>query len=244
METADGLEAIERAREVPPDLVLFDIGLPKLNGIESAKQMRSLVPNAKLMFVTQESSSEVIRETFRLGALGYVHKQHAQTDLFPAIEAVLGGQRFVSSALEFREGTDVELPTDIAKSEEDGLRYTAILESLDDAVISKDLNGVILSWNSAACRIFGYTKDEAVGHSIIIIIPPELRDEEDEILRTVRDGRRIDHFETRRVSKDGRTIYVLINISPVRDAAGRIIGASKVAHDITERKRGFHALAR
>ena len=115
---------------------------------------------------------------------------------------------------------------------------------MDDAVISKDLNGVILSWNSAACRIFGYTKDEAVGHSIIIIIPPELRDEEEEILRTVRDGRRIDHFETRRISKYGRRIDVLITISPVRDVSGRIIGASKVAHDITERKRGFHALAR
>src|SRR5262249_9977511 len=76
MEAADGLEAIERAKELQPDLVLFDIGLPRLNGIESAKQVRSHVPNAKIIFVTQESNIEVIQETFLLGAQGYVHKQH------------------------------------------------------------------------------------------------------------------------------------------------------------------------
>src|SRR5262245_47739015 len=87
METADGLEAIEKAVELKPDLVLFDISLPNLNGIESAKRLRLLVPNAKLVFVTQESCSYVIRETFRLGARGYVHKEHASTDLLPAIDA-------------------------------------------------------------------------------------------------------------------------------------------------------------
>jgi DNA-binding NarL/FixJ family response regulator len=99
VETADGLEAIERAKELQPDLVLFDIGLPRLNGIESAKQVRSHVPNAKIIFVTQESSLEVVRETFLLGAQGYVHKQRALTDLLPAIDAVFGGQRFVSKCL-------------------------------------------------------------------------------------------------------------------------------------------------
>ena len=101
METADGLEAIAKATELQPDLVLFDIGLPRLNGIESAKQVRLLVPSAKVVFVTQESSPDIIRETFRLGARGYIHKQQACRDLMPAIDAVLGGQRFVSSTLDF-----------------------------------------------------------------------------------------------------------------------------------------------
>jgi PAS domain S-box-containing protein len=237
METADGLEAIEKAREVQPDLVLFDIGLPKLNGIESAKQVRSLVPSAKLMFVTQESSSEVIQESFRLGAQGYVHKQQAMTDLFPAIDAVLSGQRFVSSTLEYGEGTDVAPRTDLTKAEMERLHYAAILESMDDAVISKDLNGVISSWNPAACRIFGYTEDEAVGQSISLIIPPDLHDEEKEIQRKLRAGQRVDHYETQRVSKDGRTIDVSITVSPIKDATGRIIGVSKVARVIMERKR-------
>jgi PAS domain S-box-containing protein len=106
IETADGLDAVEKAKELQPDLVLFDISLPKLNGIESAKQVHLFVPHAKVMFVSQESSSEVVREVFRLGAQGYVHKQHAMTDLFPAIEAVLGGKQFVSSDLEFSDDTD------------------------------------------------------------------------------------------------------------------------------------------
>jgi DNA-binding NarL/FixJ family response regulator len=108
MEAGDGSEAVDKAVELQPDVVLFDIGLPRLNGIESAKQVRSLVPSAKVVFVTQESSSDVIRETFRLGARGYIHKEHACTDLLPAIDAVLGGRRFVSSALDFIVGKDVE----------------------------------------------------------------------------------------------------------------------------------------
>ena len=101
IESADGLDAVEKAKQLQPDLVLFDIGLPKLNGIEAARQVRTLVPNGKVMFVSQEASSDVIRETFRLGGQGYVHKQHAMTDLFPAIEAVLAGEQFVSSGLDF-----------------------------------------------------------------------------------------------------------------------------------------------
>ena len=100
-ESPDGLDAVEKAKQLQPDLVLFDIGLPKLNGIEAARQVRTLVPNGKVMFVSQEASSDVIRETFRLGGQGYVHKQHAMTDLIPAIEAVLAGEQFVSSGLDF-----------------------------------------------------------------------------------------------------------------------------------------------
>jgi DNA-binding NarL/FixJ family response regulator len=108
METADGLEAIGKAIELQPDVVLFDIGLPTMNGIDSAKQVRLLVPSAKVVFVTQESSSDLIRETFRLGALGYIDKQHAYRGLLTAIDVVLGDQRFMSNDLDFNVGRDVE----------------------------------------------------------------------------------------------------------------------------------------
>jgi len=108
MEAADGWEAIEKAIELQPEVVLFDIGLPTLNGIEAAKQVRLLVPSAKILFVTGESHSELIRETFRLGARGYVHKHDAARDLLPAIDAVLASQRFVSSSLGFVADRDVE----------------------------------------------------------------------------------------------------------------------------------------
>jgi DNA-binding NarL/FixJ family response regulator len=106
---SDGLEAVQKARELQPDLILLDVGLPKLNGIEAARQIRRIAPNAKLLFVSQESSSDVVRETFGIGALGYVHKQHLQSDLLPAIEAVLASRQFVSSGLEFREAIDAHL---------------------------------------------------------------------------------------------------------------------------------------
>src|SRR5215813_13909280 len=108
MEAADGVETIERAIELQPDVVLFDISLPRLNGVESARHVRWLVPSAKLVFVTQESSPDLLREAFRLGARGYVHKQHVYRDLLPAIDAVLGGQRFVSSNLDFNSSSDVD----------------------------------------------------------------------------------------------------------------------------------------
>jgi DNA-binding NarL/FixJ family response regulator len=102
-EASDGLEAIETAIAQQPDVVLFDIGLPGLNGLEAAKRVLSLVPNVKVVFVTQESGSETVREAFRLGAQGYVQKHDTAFDLFAAIDAVVSGERFVSSSLNFTE---------------------------------------------------------------------------------------------------------------------------------------------
>jgi DNA-binding NarL/FixJ family response regulator len=107
-EASDGLEAIQKAEELQPDLILLDLGLPTMDGIVVAKRARKVAPQAKLLFVSQESSSDVIRETFRLGAQGYVHKSRAQRDLLPAIEAVARGRQFVSSGLEFGGLTDAE----------------------------------------------------------------------------------------------------------------------------------------
>ena len=96
-EASDGLEAIQKAVELRPDLILLDIGLPSLNGIEVARQMRSLVPESKIIFLTQESSADVVQEALSLGARGYVAKIKAQVDLFAAVEAVLSGMTFVSN---------------------------------------------------------------------------------------------------------------------------------------------------
>ncbi len=119
----------------------------------------------------------------------------------------------------------------------------AIVESSDDAIISKDLNGRIASWNKSAERLFGYTEAEVVGKPIAILIPPERLDEEVDILDRIRRGERIEHFETRRRRKDGSLIDISLTVSPVSDEAGRIIGASKIARDITDQKRREEQIA-
>jgi len=116
-------------------------------------------------------------------------------------------------------------------------RLAAIVESADDAIISKSLEGIIGSWNTGAEKLFGYSAAEAVGRSISMLIPEELRDEESQMLQTLIRGERIEHYDTVRLHKNGSRINVSLNISPLRDEAGKVIGASKIARDITERVR-------
>ena len=118
----------------------------------------------------------------------------------------------------------------------------AIVESSDDAMVGKTTDGIILTWNKAAERLFGYTAEEAVGQPITMLIPPERHGEERDILARIVRGERVIHFETVRVAKDGRRFDASLTISPIRDALGNIIGASKVARDITAQKRAEHAL--
>jgi PAS domain S-box-containing protein len=125
----------------------------------------------------------------------------------------------------------------ISAGDEAAARLAAIIESSDDAIVSKTLEGVITSWNQAAERIFGYTAAEAVGQHIMLIIPEERRSEETEVLARLVRGERIEHFETKRRAKDGRTVEISLTVSPVRDSTGRIIGASKIARDISDRRR-------
>jgi PAS domain S-box-containing protein len=132
--------------------------------------------------------------------------------------------------------------TERRKAEEARHRLAAIVESSDDAIVSKDLNGIVTSWNAAAEKMFGYTAEEIIGRSITAIIPPELHSDEPGILATIARGERIRHFETERVKKNGDRIEVSLTISPVRDEAGRIVGAAKIARDITQQKKTEHAL--
>jgi len=127
--------------------------------------------------------------------------------------------------------------TDLKQAEIESARLAAIVVSSDDAIVGKTLDGCVTSWNAGATRIFGYEPKEMIGQSIIKIIPPELRQEEDEILAKLKRGEHIAHYETVRLAKDGRRLNISLSVSPVFDKTGRIIGASKIARDVTEKKR-------
>jgi len=123
------------------------------------------------------------------------------------------------------------------RAEEVSERLAAIVESSDDAIIGKDLDGVATNWNAGAERLFGYSAREMVGQPLMRLIPPDREHEEKEILDRVRSGQGVRHFDTVRLHKDGSTIYVSVTVSPIKNSAGKIIGVSKVARDISERKR-------
>jgi PAS domain S-box-containing protein len=126
--------------------------------------------------------------------------------------------------------------SDRRKADESRFRLAAVVDSADDAIVSKDLNGIVKTWNKAACRIFGYSAEEMIGQSILKVIPEHLRYEEDEILRKLRAGERVDHYESRRRRKNGEIFDISVSISPIRDESGKVIGASKIARDISDRK--------
>ena len=140
---------------------------------------------------------------------------------------------------DFVEHSQVEAR--LRESEERRRWLASIVESSDDAVISKTLDAIITSWNKGAERMFGYTAEEAVGQSVTILIPPDRQHEERTILERIGRGERIEHYETVRQRKDGSLIAISLTVSPIKNLEGRIIGASEIARDITERK---HAEAR
>jgi PAS domain S-box-containing protein len=368
-EAVDGQDALVKARALKPDVIVMDVSMPNLNGLECTRLMRNILPECEILILSQHESPEMARQALNAGARGYVAKRSIAKDLISALDRVSRHECFFdpaiwdtgsssghldiqeilqrSSAFEqalreseqlyrstfelaavgvahvkpdgrwlrvnkklceivgyteaelmqltFQEITHPEdLPGDLAETEKllsgsldmfamkkryirkDGspvwvnltasvardaggkvkhfitvvediherresdvarARLAAIVESSDDAIISKDLDGVIRSWNVGAMRIFEHTAQEAVGRSITIIIPPERHDEEAQILQRLRKGERIEHFETVRVTKSGKRIDVSLTISPVRNSKGQVIGVSKIARDITERKQ-------
>ena len=132
-----------------------------------------------------------------------------------------------------RRGTEQRLAQDLR-------RLGAIIESNEDAIISKNLDGVIMTWNSGAERLFGYTADEAIGQPVTMLMPPERVDEEPGIIARIRRGERVEHYDTVRRRKDGSAVDISLTVSPIKDSDGTIIGASKIARDITERKQAEH----
>ena len=185
----------------------------------------------------REWAEEQYRATFR------------QADLPPTIETTVrradGTELWVEARYTFLTDADgnravmLSVIRDITErkhAEEMRARLAAIVESSDDAIVSKDLDGVIMTWNAGAERLFGYSAAEAVGRPITIVIPPERLDEEPEILGRIRRGERIDHFETVRQHKDGTLLDISLTVSPIIDGSGTVVGASKIARDITERR--------
>ena len=374
-EASQGKEAIEKAIDLRPDVIVMDVSMPTLNGLDATHTIRTLLPSCEILVLSQHDSPETVRQAFRQGARGYVVKSSAGKNLKEALQKVSRHETFIdpdisevspplhaqedvreivrrSNALEqaLRESealyrstfelaavgvahlspegrwlrvnkklceilgySEAELlqltlpaithPDDLqntadqiskllsgevtmfsvqercirkdqsvvwinltASGPRDGEgklqhficvlediserrqaaeaegRLAAIVASSDDAIISKDLNGVITSWNAGATRIFGYTAEETIGRHITLLIPPELHPQEDTILARLRRGERIEHFETVRVAKSGRRLDVSLTISPVQDSKGKVIGASKIARDISDRKRIEDAL--
>jgi PAS domain S-box-containing protein len=179
-------------------------------------------------------------------AAHYWTKVHPRIELEDDIKQLLATHEALASCIldDVEASTDQvtksildELPVLRLKADEATGLLAAIIDSSEDAIVSKTLEGVITSWNNGAQRLFGYTAKEAVGQSITMLIPLDRRDEETKILARLRQGERIEHFDTVRVRKDGTELDISLTISPVRDAAGKIIGASKIARDISARKR-------
>jgi PAS domain S-box-containing protein len=180
---------------------------------------------------------QLMLEGYRLGKMEFEYRYlHPALGLrwFYCVGRKLRGQAHMFGAVQDITARKI--------AEEASHRLAAIVESSDDGIVSKDLNGIVTSWNPGAQRIFGYTAAEMIGRSILTIIPPELHDTESEILATIARGERIEHFETIRLRKDGDRIEISLTVSPVMDETGRIIGAAKIVRDITQIKRAERAL--
>ena len=259
-EAVDGRDAVQKARELKPQVAVLDVSMPHLNGLEAARQIRKEVPQTEVLIVSQHESSEVIAAAIDAGARGYVVKSDVPRDFLDAVEAVSQGKPVFSSRISEHQPAITPPPSDdslqnpgpeqpaidhkleFAGGVEMGALMRAVVESSDDGIVSKDLNGVITSWNAGAQRIFGYTEAEVIGQPITIIIPPELQGEERLVLKRLRAGERIEHYETVRLTKRGKRVDVSLTISPMKDSTGRIVGASKIARDITERKQADEEL--
>jgi PAS domain S-box-containing protein len=245
-EAGDGLGALMKARALRPDLVIMDVSMPRMDGIEATKILRQELPETEVIVISQNDAVLVAPQIAKTGARAYIAKSKLGVQLLPAIEGIVNGRQSgqTEPSGPAQEQSSESSPAANERIFREMLEALprAIVDSSDDAIVSKNLSGRITSWNKSAERIFGYSSAEAVGQNITIIIPPERRDEELEILARLARGERIEHFDTLRRRKDGGLIDVSLTVSPIRNASGQIVGASKVARDITERIRAERAM--
>ena len=237
-EAVDGIDAIQKASKLRPDAIIMDVTMPRLDGIQAAKAIRQSLPETKIIIISQNDPAIVRQQAAEVAAHGCV----AKSDLAQHLISTLEGNFKISDRTPVVSSVPVDPHGMTFEAEKANALLAAIVASSDDAIVSKNLDGTITSWNKSAERLFGYMAEEAVGKHITLIIPRERWDEENSIIARLRRGERVDHFETIRRRKDGSTIELSLTISPVRDSTGRIIGASKVARDITQQKRAERAL--
>ncbi len=229
----DGKVALATIRDRAPDLVLTDVMMPNVDGFGLLRELRSdpTTRTIPIILLSARAGEESRVEGMEHGADDYLIKPFSARELLARVQTHLAMARIRNEAAEVERNLRV-----------DGALLSAIVASSDDAIISKNLDGVITSWNKGAENIFGYTPEEAIGQHITLIIPPDRRDEETDILSRLRRGERIVHFQTVRIRKDGTTLDISSTISPIRDSTGQVIGASKVARDVTPEKRASEAI--
>lgn len=251
--TAD--EALRLAGEHEFALVLLDLQMPGRNGLEIARLIRNQArsPSVPIIFLTAFESEEFsVARAYELGAVDYLVKPLVPAilrskvavfvDLFVKVEQIKRQAQQIqeSERLSFERRLDEERVRQV----EARLALAAIVESSNDAIISESLDGVIETWNRGAERLFGYTAAEAVGRSVSLIVPPDRMFEMRQYLAAVATGQRLEHFETVRQRKDGSLIDVSLSVSPVRNERDEVIGASKTARDITEKKQAEESVRR
>jgi PAS domain S-box-containing protein len=194
----------------------------------------------KLPLEFSELYSRLRKERYWSGELHHICKDGREVSVDCRMQ-LLGGDTVLEVNRDVTDRKHIELA--LYESEQRLRMLASIVETSDDAIVSKNLDGIITSWNTGAERVFGYTAEEAIGQPITIVIPQDRQGEEREILTRIRRGERIDHFETIRQRKHGSLIVVSLTVSPVKNAEGKIVGASKIARDITEQKRNQEKIA-
>jgi PAS domain S-box-containing protein len=235
-EAGDGQQSVELARATNPDVVLMDVSMPGMNGLDATRILRRERPRVDVILVSQNDPKIISHQAAEVGARAFCSKSDLARNLVPIIERTLEDRHSKRPDMAFQvfeRGPNAQASNLLA----------AIVDSSDDIIISKNLDGIITSWNNTARRVFGYSSQEAIGAHITLIIPKDRLPEEDTIISRVRRGERIEHFDTVRQRKDGTLIDISLTISPVRDSSGRIVGASKVAREITDRKRAERSTA-
>ncbi len=204
----------------PWDVVLSDYVLPQFSGPDALKLLREKGLDVPFIVISGTYGEEAAVDMMKAGANDYIVKSNLSR-LVPAIERELE----VAQTRRARARAEVAVQF-----------LAAIVESTEDAIYGKDLNGAIISWNKAAERIFGYTAEEIAGHSVSILYPVDRRDELVDIMERIKLGQRVGLYETVRLRKDGHFIPVSVTVSPVKDTHGKVVGGSAISRDITLRK--------